>query len=484
MKEKLIRGIIYLRTSPSGKVYVGQTCNEEKRQRDWKLISSPYTSKNSKIDNARKKYGPENFTYEILFETKSADLGLTKKVLADIETYYINYYNSTNIENGYNTSPGGVSYFGENNEDKIIKIPIIQLTIYGKYVKRWESANEAAKEIAGSCTYSGGLLSVCRGEQKTAQGFIWMFEKDYNNRKDELGNIIPSLDKIYYGIVQLDLEGNYIKTWESTEELKNEFKTFSHILSCCKGKRRKSSGFRWVYKIDYDNGNIEKINFNKNNNSRKIVQLSLSGDFIKEWDSVKDAVISLKLKDRGGDGIRASCNNDAKSSYGYIWIWKSDYNTDTLKLRVDSINNKLKVKKNSIIQLSLSGDFIKEWSNLTEIQKVLKIDRHLISKACRNKTYIHSNYIWVYKEEYSTLDVSKIAPRKNRSKKKVIQLSLDRKFIKEWDSIIEVDNTFKNHPDNNRPLKNILTRKSEGLFVGYIWIREEDYIKNNQSPDM
>lgn len=90
----------------------------------------------------------------------------------------------------------------------------------------------------------------------------------------------------------------------------------------------------------------------------------------------------------------------------------------------------------------------------------------------------------VYKEEYSTLDVSKIAPRKNRSKKKVIQLSLDRKFIKEWDSIIEVDNTFKNHPDNNRPLKNILTRKSEGLFVGYIWIREEDYIKNNQSPDM
>lgn len=29
MNENLIRGIIYLRTSPSGKYYVGQTCNEE-----------------------------------------------------------------------------------------------------------------------------------------------------------------------------------------------------------------------------------------------------------------------------------------------------------------------------------------------------------------------------------------------------------------------------------------------------------------------
>lgn len=31
MKEELIRGIIYLRTSPSGKVYVRQTIDEERR---------------------------------------------------------------------------------------------------------------------------------------------------------------------------------------------------------------------------------------------------------------------------------------------------------------------------------------------------------------------------------------------------------------------------------------------------------------------
>ena len=54
-----IRGIIYLRTSPSGKYYVGQTVDENRRNNEWNNLNRPYSG--GVIDRARKKYGPKKF---------------------------------------------------------------------------------------------------------------------------------------------------------------------------------------------------------------------------------------------------------------------------------------------------------------------------------------------------------------------------------------------------------------------------------------
>lgn len=64
-KSKLIRGIIYKRTSPSGKSYIGQTIDENRRNNEWNNLKRPYSG--GVIDSARKKYGPENFRYEVWF---------------------------------------------------------------------------------------------------------------------------------------------------------------------------------------------------------------------------------------------------------------------------------------------------------------------------------------------------------------------------------------------------------------------------------
>ena len=87
MNENLIRGIIYLRTSPSGKYYVGQTCNEERRQKDWMNLNRDYSG--GLINNARNKYGPENFQYEILFEVELADKDEVIKIIDEKEIYFI-----------------------------------------------------------------------------------------------------------------------------------------------------------------------------------------------------------------------------------------------------------------------------------------------------------------------------------------------------------------------------------------------------------
>lgn len=99
----MIRGIIYKYTSPSGKVYIGQTINEKDRRKHFLIQKLSYGG--IKIDTARAKYNPENFKYEIL-ETR---FYMTKKAAAKeldiLESYYIGLYDS--YKYGYNMTLGG-----------------------------------------------------------------------------------------------------------------------------------------------------------------------------------------------------------------------------------------------------------------------------------------------------------------------------------------------------------------------------------------
>lgn len=95
--------IIYCYTNIlNGKKYVGQTINPEQRKQAHK--SEAFNEKapqyNSPFHRAIRKYGLENFNYEILAEVENP------KELDDLEIYYIKFFN-TQIHNGYNIKPGG-----------------------------------------------------------------------------------------------------------------------------------------------------------------------------------------------------------------------------------------------------------------------------------------------------------------------------------------------------------------------------------------
>ena len=80
-----MKGIIYKYTSPSGKCYIGQTMNEARRKQEF-LGCSNYAG--NKIDIARKKYGPSNFSYEILYEAEDDNMQTLMEELNYMETYY------------------------------------------------------------------------------------------------------------------------------------------------------------------------------------------------------------------------------------------------------------------------------------------------------------------------------------------------------------------------------------------------------------
>ena len=79
-----MKGIIYKYTSPSNKVYIGQTTNEKKRKRVF-LNENNEDYAGLKINNARKKYGPKSFKYEVLEKRFREMAFLTKGLKITIE---------------------------------------------------------------------------------------------------------------------------------------------------------------------------------------------------------------------------------------------------------------------------------------------------------------------------------------------------------------------------------------------------------------
>lgn len=102
--------IVYIYTFPNGKKYVGQTIhtiNERAKQGEG-YINSPA------VYNAIKKYGWNNLIIEI-FPCQS------KEEMNNLERYYIDLYNTTNPQYGYNLTIGGEGYT-QYDRNKIIKL--------------------------------------------------------------------------------------------------------------------------------------------------------------------------------------------------------------------------------------------------------------------------------------------------------------------------------------------------------------------------
>lgn len=173
---------IYLRTNlVNGKQYVGQTNDYTSREYDWKCLKAKYA--NNHISNARKKYGLDNWSVEILKECNSQD------ELNTWEKYYIKQY-STKHPNGYNLTDGGngISGFKHSDEAKkkmsestkgkkhpqygkpiskeakeksMLSQPtrkiVYQYSIDGKLINVFKSVNEAARQTG----YNISEISVC-----------------------------------------------------------------------------------------------------------------------------------------------------------------------------------------------------------------------------------------------------------------------------------------------------------------------------------
>lgn len=305
----MVKGIIYMYTSPSGKSYIGQTTNEKARKKLWN--SSKYHYAGDKIDRARAKYGNNSFVYQVLFTKEFCSKEIAKFWLNVVESYYIQEYNT--VEKGYNCEYGGG---GNSNHSGAINHH------HGGY----KLSEETKKRIG-----LGG-----KAWMNTPEGKLKMS----NARKGIHRKKGYRIEKKFKPVVQLSLSGEFLQEFASirdASEYINIKNCHVNISNVCKGKRDTANGYRWMYSEDYYkycvNKNItdvpervqkmlRNIELKKEKNiirpsfCKKIVQMDLESNVIHQFDSVKEAADFLK---KSRTSISQCLNGKRKSAFGYKW---------------------------------------------------------------------------------------------------------------------------------------------------------------------
>lgn len=120
-------------------------------------------------------------------------------------------------------------------------------------------------------------------------------------------------------VLQLSLDGKVLNEFSSAVEAGKSLGKLSgsKISQCCKGNRKTAYGFKWKYK--------DKTHYVP----KSIVQLTMDGDFIKEYSSMND-ILENFLKPTGITSLSnlktlLRTPNKRSTAYGFRWMYKEDY---------------------------------------------------------------------------------------------------------------------------------------------------------------
>src|SRR5574344_770886 len=108
-------------------------------------------------------------------------------------------------------------------------------------------------------------------------------------------------------IVQISLEGEFIKLWDSCTEVKKELGITVQF------SRKQSGGFQWQKYEEYKTNTKGKIFYDK---EQPVYQYSINNDFIAKYNSIKHASEATNIK---YCNISNTIHGKQKTAGGFIW---------------------------------------------------------------------------------------------------------------------------------------------------------------------
>ena len=239
--EKNIKiGLIYMYTSPSGKIYIGQTINEKSRKNGHKKsIDNPKCKTRFKI--ALKKYGYNNFEYKILIQFKpTLKIEKLKRVLNKLEKRYIEILKSNHPEIGYNLTTGGDSFLHSEESKEKMRQEVLNRSLEW----RQKLSNSKKKELEENTEESYLYKNLQKGHSRVRKPLTI-------EHKQKLSDAKKNKKKV----AQYDLEENLLNTFNSIEAAAASIdstgatqKTKANRISeCCNEKRKTIYGSVWKF---------------------------------------------------------------------------------------------------------------------------------------------------------------------------------------------------------------------------------------------
>lgn len=264
---------IYKITSPSGKIYIGQSTNLKKREEDYIKLRC---NNQHKLYNSLRKHGWEQHMFEIIEE---CDI----KLLNEREIYWGLHYDVLG-ENGLNLRLGNANGLcSQETKDKIglsnsgpkpdgfnqkLSKHVLQFDKQGNLIAEYTSYNNAVKATGLR------LTEVLRGAVKTTGGYIFKYKDEWDGNPPTIkphgntgkpsplkGRTSPTKgksinkkpkteefkNKLSKPILQLDLEGNIINEFKSQTEVKQLLNIDPQNV--LRGKTKTAGGYKWKYKL-------------------------------------------------------------------------------------------------------------------------------------------------------------------------------------------------------------------------------------------
>lgn len=259
-----MKGIIYRYTSPSGKSYIGQTINENKRKSQHIANSKNINSKYYHLlfYVAVRKYGFDSFNYEILYTIISDDHEYVHKTLDNVEVYYIGKYNS--YYNGYNCTIGGStpgsgsthpSYGKKLSEEHKVKLKqsvsrvVWQFDLDGNFIKEYKNAAEAER-ITG-CD-SSQIIYCALNNKGTSKGFQWrnkgVYPGKYIPEKRKIAGKRGKDNKKSKIVDKYDLNGNLLESFDCLIDVERKYNYNSGTICRAIHKCRPYKNYIWKYR--------------------------------------------------------------------------------------------------------------------------------------------------------------------------------------------------------------------------------------------
>lgn len=230
---------IYKITSPTNRIYIGQSVNIGKR---WNYHKGVFCKEQPKLYNSLKKHGWENHTKEVI-ET------CLLEQLNEKETYWKQYY--LDQVNGdwskvlfCDLHDNGAGPRSEETKKKISEstsVSVYQYDLQGNFIKEWKSGKEASIYL----NISNGWVNKSANSNGDLTFHNFRFTKTKHNK---LQPITKWFDK-KKPVIQCDIMGNIICEFESAKEASICLNiAIQHITACCRGERKTTHNYKFNYK--------------------------------------------------------------------------------------------------------------------------------------------------------------------------------------------------------------------------------------------
>ena len=253
-------GIIYkIENTVTHEVYIGQTSESNgfngRYPRKGVGIERVYNyhnyNKNKKayynthLLASIEKYGFDSFVVDEIFDT-----ALTLDELNYKEALYIKQFDS--YHNGYNMTLGGDGVPGcykPSGKECQDSVRVCQISLDSKLIKVWDSFGDIQRELVIS---KGSVVNVCMGDKKTAGGFVWVYEKDYDPNMDY--SRTPKTKDSGKGtkpVLLLDENNNILQEFYSVNNVGEILDVSAQEVSRICNHRRKNPKYNLIYKSEY-----------------------------------------------------------------------------------------------------------------------------------------------------------------------------------------------------------------------------------------